>query len=208
MVATWKFNKEIASKFVEHARCHIPDYDKVIDLSVEVAKNFSQTSKIIDVGCATGETLRRLQSAGFSNIWGVDNSQAMLDQCNVGNTVLSNDFPKDIGPFKVIILNWTLHFIKNKKSYLTSVVDSLDDDGILILSDKIDNSDFSLNYYHNFKRKQGVSEEEIKNKADSLKGVMFINDISWYITRFKELNLEYHLANGHWSFATFVCKKK
>jgi 2-polyprenyl-3-methyl-5-hydroxy-6-metoxy-1,4-benzoquinol methylase len=208
MESQWKFNKQVASSFVQHARCHIPDYDKVIDLSVNVCRNFDVTSKIIDVGCATGETLRRLTSAGFKNVYGVDNSKDMLQHCNVGSTICSDKFPQNFGPFKVIILNWTLHFIKEKKDYLKTVIENLDQDGILILSDKIDNTDFSLNYYHQFKRNQGVTEEEIKAKADSLVGVMFIDDIHWYLETFKELNLEYHLANGHWSFATFVCRKK
>lgn len=204
----WRFDKTIASNFVNHARCHIPDYDKVIKLSVDICKIFEKNSKIIDVGCATGETLRRLDQEGFTNIWGVDNSQAMLDQCTVGKTILSDTFPTKIGPFKVVIINWTLHFIKEKEKYLTSIIDSLEEDGILILSDKIDNSEFSLEHYHNFKRIQGVSEEDIKKKAESLVGVMHIDDISWYISMFQHLKLNYHLANGFWSFATFVCRKK
>jgi hypothetical protein len=41
--------------------------------------------------------------------------------------------------------------------------------------------------YHNFKRSQGVSEEEIESKAASVKDVMFINEPAWYQETLKEL---------------------
>ena len=88
------------------------------------------------------------------------------------------------------------------------MIKNLDDDGLLIISDKIDNREFALKYYHDFKKKQGVSEEDIESKAKSLVGVMFVQNLDWYIDTFKDLNIDYYLANGHWSFATFVCRKK
>jgi hypothetical protein len=40
MGTDWKFNKFVAETFVDHARKHIPNYDAIIDLSVDICKLF------------------------------------------------------------------------------------------------------------------------------------------------------------------------
>ena len=78
-VTNWVFDNAVASTFVDHARQHIPNYDQVIDKSVDLCLRYLPSqANIIDVGCATGETLRRLHAAGFTNLSGVEASYAML----------------------------------------------------------------------------------------------------------------------------------
>jgi hypothetical protein len=56
MTKTWQFDQEVAKTFVDHAQKHIPDYDRVINKSVEVCqKLLLKDAAIIDVGCATGD---------------------------------------------------------------------------------------------------------------------------------------------------------
>ena len=63
----WKFDENVAPVFVEHARQHIPDYEAVTDKCTRYCTlNLDKQSKIIDVGCATGHTLKK----ELSNIHG------------------------------------------------------------------------------------------------------------------------------------------
>jgi|14BtaG_2_1085337.scaffolds.fasta_scaffold03011_2 SAM-dependent methyltransferase len=206
----WEFNKELAPNFVDHARKHIPDYDKVIDLSINLCNNYyDKDSAIIDVGCASGETLIRLNNNQFANLYGVDNSQAMLDVCpkNIATYIISDDYPTSLPKMDVIICNWTLHFIKDKISYLQSIKDNLNEGGTFILSEKTTLEPLMIEEYHKFKIEKGVTEEEIKIKEKQLLDVMFINDTEWYIRTLKDLGFEkVNVVNAHYCFNTFICR--
>jgi tRNA (cmo5U34)-methyltransferase len=205
----WEFNQSVASNFVEYAKRHIPNYDQVIDLSIDVCKKFSQSAKIVEIGCATGETISRLHAAGFSNLYGVDSSQAMLAMCpDLATYICSDVYPSSVSQVDVAIMNWTLHFIKDKDSYLTDIFNNLNSNGILILTDKVSLDPYAIDFYHQFKTMQGVDKQEIIEKEQQIKDVMFINDTEWYLTKLKHLGFEkVFLINAHWCFNTFVCVK-
>jgi len=206
----WRFDKKLAPHFVDHARKHIPDYDKVIDLSVELCKDHYDThSTIIDVGCASGETIKRLHAQGFKNIYGVDNSQAMLDECpkDIAKYELSENYPTNFPCMDVIICNWTLHFIKDKVAYLKSIKNNLKIDGILILSEKTTLDPLMIKKYHEFKLQKGVTQEEIKIKEKQLKDVMFIDNIEWYLKTLKDIGFKnINVINSYYCFNTFICR--
>ena len=72
----WVFGAEIANRFTDEAEKHIPDYWKVIELTINILKdNVSKDGYIIDVGCASGNTLFYLYKQGFKNLFGIDSSQ-------------------------------------------------------------------------------------------------------------------------------------
>ena len=193
--APWKFDHARANIFPAHARRHIPDYDKVIDLSVNLCKTLLTNpfdDRIIDVGCAVGETIDRLYKNGCCNLIGVDSSQAMLDRCDKLQAwyVCSKDLPVECGPYSAVICNWTMHFMDNKLEYLSNIYNNLCEGGFLILTEKTQNHGVALDLYHKWKRYQGVSEEEITAKAQSLKGVMFIDSIDWYLINLKQVGFK------------------
>lgn len=208
---TWKFDSNVASMFANHARKHIPDYDKVIRMSIDLCREQLQPNDaILEVGCAVGETVDSLHRFGFNNIHAVDNSQAMLDKCrpDIATYYCSSDYPKTEVQFSAIICNWTLHFMISKKSYLQKMYSNLKPGGFLILSDKTCNSGLSLSKYHDFKRNQGVSEQEIAEKAKSLIGVMHVDSPRWYLDTLNEIGFkEVAVANAAWCFTTFVAIK-
>lgn len=210
----WKFDDNVAEKFSAIAQSHIPNYDTVIDLSIEVIKQFNFDSpRIIDIGCATGETLIRLKKAGYENLVGVDNSQAMLDiaakRITNAKLIYNEDFPTDEEKFDVVIANWTLHFINKRQQYLQDIYQHLKPGGILILTDKTSFSDATKTLYYNFKRRQGVSETEIKNKEISLQGVLNTATPSWYIDTLNRTGFEScDIISARYGFVTFLAQKE
>jgi tRNA (cmo5U34)-methyltransferase len=205
---TWQFDKTVAKIFNNHAVQHIPNYNQVIDLCVDICKQQDKSIKIIDVGCAVGETLKRLHNNGFNNLYGVDSSQSMLDECptNIATFYCSNQLP--VGPYDIILMNWTLHFVKEKLEYLKQIYANLNPNGILVISDKTSLDPTAINFYHNYKRKQGVSNLDIQAKEASVKDIMYIDNVEWYQQTLKEIGFsKIHIVNAFWCFTTFVCIK-
>ena len=203
----WKFDDNIAPNFVEHAKKHIPNYDKVIYKTASICNHLcNKDDPIIDVGCATGETLRKLELNGFINLYGVDNSKSMLDYCHTKATLYhSNILPER--QYKAIIMNWTLHFIKQKSEYLEHCSKNLQEDGFIILSDKTNKDSFLIERYHDFKRDCGVSEEEIIGKQQAVEDMMYIDDINWYFDQGKKLGFNVDIIDADFCFTTFLYRK-
>jgi tRNA (cmo5U34)-methyltransferase len=206
---TWQFDNDIAKVFVAHAQQHIPNYDTVINKCVSLAQDLVATDgAIIDVGCATGETLRRLKQAGFANLYGVEASRAMLDRCDpdLAQYYHSDTFPDK--KFDAVFCNWTLHFIKDKIAYLSAIHSNLDDHGFVVLSDKTSLDPVCIKKYHEWKRSQGVTEEQIQAKAQSVKDIMFINSPKWYLDTLQQVGFgRVEVIDAHWCFTTFLCHK-
>ena len=204
----WRFDENIAPVFVEHARKHIPNYEAVIDNCARYcAINLNKDSKIIDVGCATGHTLKKLHAQGFTNLYGVDNSQAMIDFApkEIATYILSNDFPKD--QYDMIVCNWTLHFIEQKENYLQSMSDSLAEGGTMILSEKTSKDADMIQMYHDQKIKLGVTKETIEQKQRQLENIMFIDSAEWYRNKLLELGFTITVMDADWCFTTWLCRK-
>jgi ubiquinone/menaquinone biosynthesis C-methylase UbiE len=204
----WQFDNSIAKIFASHARQHIPNYDDVIDLSVDLCNQYyEKNDAILEVGCAIGETISRLHQTGFTNIHGVEASESMLAACpkHIATYYLSKSFPESSTPYKVVLCNWTLHFIDDKRSYLSAIARNLTKDGMLVLTEKTANEGIPLEQYHKFKLSSGVSHTEIKQKAESLKNVMHIDSVEWYFNTLRESGFsKIYIASANWCFTTFV----
>lgn len=211
-VKPWQFDSEVSNYFDSHVRQHIPDYERVIDLSVSICKkSLSTADAIVDVGSATGYTIKLLHQAGFYNLLGIDSSQDMLNKCqhlSMAKWICSDKFVQDLGPYHAVLCNWTLHFVENKTQYLQDIFTSLNPGGLLILSEKTSNHGIELDLYHEFKRCQGVTEQEIQEKALRLQNVMFIDSADWYLTSLRKLGFqEVGIVNAAPCFTTFLCRK-
>lgn len=120
--------------------------------------------KIIDVGSATGETLRQLYQAGYHNVYDVDNSADMP----------AHSFDK----------------------------------ATLILSDKVTSSECAHALYYDYKRDNGVTEEEIEKKRQQTEGVLVTYPLSWYLNTLQALGFQgVEVINAHTSFVTFMARK-
>lgn len=209
MTQPWKFDATVAETFVTHARQHIPNYDLVIDKSVSLCEwQLEKDSRIIDIGCATGETLRRLYRAGFTNLTGVEASHAMLKHCdfNIARILHNDRFPAET--FDGVLCNWTLHFIEDKEKYLIDIHRNLSDNGMFILSEKTSLDPTAINHYHRWKLAQGVTPQEIKDKEAAVKDVMFIRDPKWYLDTLTWIGFKnIQIIDANWCFTTFMCYK-
>jgi len=204
----WKFDDSVASRFQNEAENHIPDYARVVNMCLELAHdNLSSGDAIIDVGSALGYTVDKFLNAGFTNVYGLDNSESMVNQSlHKERIILSDQFPQQ--SFKMIMMNWTLHFVVDKLTYIKKMYDNLEPGGYLILSDKTTQSAEVKKKYYDFKRANGVSQTYIEEKEKKLAGYMYPVPASWYNTTFNQVGFSsIEVINAQYGFVTFMCKK-
>jgi SAM-dependent methyltransferase len=206
----WKFDDKVADRFQDEANAHIPDYTRVIDLCVDYTKIVHKNNKdikIIDVGSALGYTIDKFKQSGYKNVFGVDNSPSMQSKSlHSESVIISDSLPT--GPWDCVIANWTLHFIKERESYLRSMFEQLSPSGLVIISDKMTHSVETENLYHNFKRNNGVSEEIIQSKKLSLVGILTCMPLTWYLETMHKIGfVDIQVINTRYMFSTIYAKK-
>jgi SAM-dependent methyltransferase len=203
----WKFDPAVASRFQQEAEQNIPDYHRVIDMCVDIAKaRMKSNYSIIDVGSALGYTVDKLVQAGFTNVMGVDSSEAMIEQSAHKDRIILSDRLPDT-TYNMVIINWTLHFVVDKIAYLTDVFNKLRPGSILVLSEKTAQSGHMQDIYYDFKRSKGVSEEYITKKERALVGVMHTMPAEWYLEQLKEIGFQrVEILNARCGFVTYLCK--
>ena len=206
----WKFDAQVAEVFDGIARREIPDYLRVIALCIRIIKKGGLVQpKIIDVGSATGETLRQLYQAGYHHLYGVDNSAAMIAHSFDKATLIHAEaFPEQYGPFDYVLNNWTLHFIRKPVAYLEAIKRAMAPGATLILSDKVSSSECAHELYYDYKRENGVTEEEIEKKRQQIEGVLVTYPTSWYLNTLSSLDFQdIEVINASASFVTFMARK-
>ena len=200
----WVFDNSVAERFQHEAETNIPSYHTVIDKCLHFANKYLQkTDRIIDVGSALGYTMGKFIDAGYTNVMGVDNSPAMNEK-NKYSTICSDRIPSL--KYNLVLMNWTLHFLVDKESYLRDIYDNLDH-GYLILTDKTSQSTIVKDWYYDFKRSKGVSDEYIKQKETSLVGVMNSVPVDWYLKTLRDIGFTVDIIHAEYGFITFLCKK-
>lgn len=208
----WAFNEDVAKSFSVIAKKNIPHYKIVIEKGVQIAKRLFPNNfdiKIIDVGSATGNTIEAFLKAGFKNVFGVENSPIMMKySLHKKRVILSEHFPLDKKYFDMVVANWTVHFIDERYKYLKDIYKSLHKNGYLILTDQVSSSQCVFDMYHDFKRKQGVPEDEIARKAAAVKGILVTKPLSWYLSALKKIGFsEVEVIDADWRFVTMLCRK-
>jgi len=207
----WQFNEDVAKSFDTIADTSIPNYRLVLKKTIQIISKLDLPNpKIIDIGSATGNTLKLLYDSGFSNLYGVDSSADMLARSfNKATLIQSEDFPADHGPFDVIIANWVLHFIKNRDAYVRRICQSLNPDGVFIFSEKVLSSNMANELYHDFKREKGLSEAEIEQKKRQLDGVLVPYPLRWYQDILQEMGFShFDIIDASYCFITVVASGK
>lgn len=208
-VSPWEFNDEVAKRFQDEARDHIPDYERVIDMCVSIVNHIypDKSAKIIDVGSALGFTVDKFIKAGYASVTGLEVSESMKNNSlHQDRIILSNSMPNE--EYNVVLANWTLHFILERKEYLTDIFNRLAPGGILLLSEKMTQPYPLKELYYSWKRSNGVSQETIRSKEQKLKGVLETKPLIWYLEILEKIGFsEIECVNSRFNFNTLICKK-
>ncbi len=206
----WEFNAEVADNFDYIAKTSIQDYQRVIHLTVNIAKKiFNLDAKIIDIWSATWHTLKCLYNAGYKNIFWLESSLEMIKKSfNKATIIHSDTLPIYEIDFDYIIINWTLHFVKNRENYIKLLYTHLKKGWYCIITDKIKSSNLSTELYYDFKKGMWLSDTDILNKSILLDGVLITYPIEWYLDIFQKIwFLDIEIINVSPCFCTFLMKK-
>jgi SAM-dependent methyltransferase len=205
----WQFDDSVAKRFQQEATTNIPDYERVLDMCLDIAKRkIPMNATIVDVGSALGHTMSKFMNAGFLETFGVESSQAMIDNSAFPDKVTFSDtWPSDWHT-NFVMANWTLHFVNERKEYIQDIYDSLEPKGIFILSDKTTQTDTVKELYYDFKRANGVTDEYIYEKEEKLKGYMNLLPIDWYLDTLQEIGFKnIQIINAKYGFITLYAEK-
>lgn len=205
----WKFDDEVAKRFQKEAEDNIPDYERVIQLCLELANSkVNKESTIVDIGSALGHTMDKFLADGYTNVIGIESSQSMIDNSkHKEKVILSDVYPENLNS-DFVMANWTLHFIVERKKYIQDVYNSLSDGGVFIISDKTAQTKEIKDLYYNFKRANGITDEYIYEKEKKLQGYMHPYAVEWYMDNLKEIGFNnIQILNSRYGFVTFYCEK-
>lgn len=187
------FGSKTAAVFDDMLQRSVPFYGEFQRLCCELAADFARPgTKLYDLGCSTGTTLRMLHERldpGVSFV-GVDASDAMLDKAreklrDVADgrqlSLVRADLnePLEIPECSVVTMLLTLQFVRpeNRGRLLSDIHQSLSEGGCLLLIEKVVSPHEELNrlfieHYHELKRRKGYSLLEIAQKREALENFL------------------------------------
>lgn len=186
----WKFDKNVAENFADHARRSIPMYEQGHQLICDISDFFLQDdSRCYELGTSTGELIEKLalhNSHKNVNYIGIDNQSSMTakaeERCSSNEKIkIENEdlILYDFESSDLIISYYCIQFIppKFRQQLFNKIYQSLNWGGALILFEKVRGSDARFHdiltsLYTEFKLSQHYSPEEIIAKSKSLKGVL------------------------------------
>ena len=229
----FQFNEEVARVFDDMLARSIPLYHEQQSLLEELARRFFQpATQVVDLGCSTGTTLIRLHHAlpDGTALRGYDNAEPMLArarqnarEANCADVIeflpgdLNGDLQElDLAGSSVVCICWTLQFVRplNRDRLVRKIYDSLSDGGVLIVTDKVLTNDsdmnrFFIDFYYDFKRRNGYSEQEILRKRESLENVLIPYRVDENAELFRRNGFATVETFFQWyNFAGFLCVKR
>lgn len=187
------FGEATAAVFDDMLVRSVPFYEEIQRMVVDLASIFRQKgTRVYDLGCSTGTTLQLLAScdpASEADLWGVDNSAAMLRRAidklraagHEGRCTLKQLDINDVAieDASVVVMVLTLQFVRpmHRAAVIQRIANGLRRDGALILVEKVLGNDSRLNRifvdeYYKLKRTHGYSDLEIAQKREALENVL------------------------------------
>lgn len=103
--------------------------------------NVAPDSRVADIGCGAGGTLRHLEKSGFSGTVGLDSSGVLLDEAASGLASArlvqgrAEDLPFTQTLFDVLLCECVLSVLSQREAVLRECARVLKDGGFLIISD-------------------------------------------------------------------------
>ena len=229
----FEFNEQVAEVFDDMLRRSVPFYDAQQEMLQELSAKFWQPGSVIyDLGCSTATTLIRLAKTldSTARLIGYDNSASMLERaranlaaCNLSDRVeiryadLNGSLDKlALDSAGLITMCWTLQFIRpmQRDNLIRHIYNALPLNGVLLVTEKVLTNRGDLNrlfieFYYEFKRRNGYSESEILLKREALENVLIPYRIEENVELLRRNGFEIVETFFQWyNFAGFVCVKK
>lgn len=188
--ARWRFSGDASARFDQHVRKSVPFYDDVHELIVALSDFFLRgEATCIDLGCATGQLLRRLgeHHAGKPvRFVGIDAEADMIERARITCDGLAgvelqhgNILDADLSGSDLVIACFTLQFVppRDRQRVFDRIYANLNWGGGLLLFEKVRAPDARFQdmmtaLYADHKLRQGYSGDEVIAKSRSLKGVL------------------------------------
>lgn len=221
----FEFDESVVSVFDDMVGRSVPFYKTAQTLICEIlSRNLPTNAKVFDLGCSTATTLLELYKyRNDLKLYGIDNSPAMIKTAlnkNIAfganlNLIVENILKYSFNGALAVILNYTLQFIRpiKRAEFLCKIYSSLNENGILILSEKLVYEDKKIakdmiEIYENYKTNQGYSKYEISQKREALENILIPyteteNKELCINAGFKRIETIFKWAN----FATFIAFK-
>ena len=228
----FEFNEEVAAVFDDMLVRSVPFYLEQQALIQEVAARFYQPGTVmVDLGCSTAATISRLaaQLGPKSRFVGYDNSEPMLQKARAKLEAAGQaervelryaDLNEDLASYEltnasVVTLLWTLQFVRPLKrdALVKWIFDGMVEGGALICCEKVltnssDMNRYFIDFYYDFKRRNGYSEEEILKKREALENVLVPYRVDENFELFRRNGFNVVETFFQWyNFAGFLCVK-
>jgi tRNA (cmo5U34)-methyltransferase len=229
----FEFNAEVAGVFDDMLERSVPFYLEQVNMLTDIASHFwIPGTKVYDLGCSTATLLigMRQKLPASARLVGYDNSAPMLDQAR--KKIAQNHFQKNIevrlsdlnGSLSdlhlenasLVTMCWTLQFIRplGRDKLVRHIYESLVNGGALVVTEKILTNNghmnrFFIDFYYDYKRKNGYSETEIARKREALENVLVPYQLNENLDLFRRNGFEIVETFFQWfNFAGFLCVKK
>ena len=200
-VQDFTFNEAVTQVFNDMVRRSVPGYEAVVELIGVIAaahgRNVGRPLHCVDLGCSRGaitQSLLNQLTDPDTRIVAIDNSDAMVEAARKEITdkrasFITEDILKsDLKHADIVVMNLVLQFIDpdERPSMLMKVRHGLRDDGLLILTEKVQAGAEFVDYHHSFKRARGYSNLEITQKRDALEKVMIVDSLETHRNRLRD----------------------
>lgn len=229
----FEFNAEVAEVFDDMLERSVPFYLEQLNMVTDIGRHFwIPGTNVYDLGCSTATMLigMRKKLTAPVRLVGYDNSAPMLERAR--QKIAQNHFEQDIAVrlcelngsladlhlenAGLVTMCWTLQFIRplGRDNLIRRIYDSLANEGALIVTEKILTNNghvnrFFIDFYYDFKRRQGYSDTEITRKREALENVLIPYQLKENLDLFQRNGFEIVETFFQWfNFAGFLCVKK
>lgn len=227
------FDAEVAEAFDDMISRSVPFYHEQQRMIKDIAKKFwIPGTDVYDLGCSTATTLINLcgEIGETARFVGYDNSTAMIERAKTKiekngfeNRIEARygDLNGDLSTLSlenagVVMMCFTLQFIRplQRDNLIKRVYNGMIENGAFVVTDKVLTNSSSMNrffieFYYDFKKRNGYSENEITRKREALENVLIPYRIDENLELFRRNGFEIVKTFFQWhNFAGFLCVKK
>ena len=188
--------KFIEDNYLEDIRKKIPAYDLMFEIIfnavLKVETRILTVKNVLSIGGQSFEVRNLSKIFGNSEITVIEPSEIMINivknECNNLKNLeyICNKFEnyKNNKNFQLCLCLLVLQFVKNPKNFLKKIYNSLDENGILVISIF---SNKQLNYWKEFALARGARKEQVEKMFYNQSEVMNILSVDYVENLLKEI---------------------